>query len=252
MLALATPALAGFTGPALMPQVSMPEISMMAKRPAKKGSYGSAAKAPKPRNVRKAGVAIDVVTGKPFQDVKTESVWSSAAYDEIGVLPPIGRWDPLEIRAQGPERYRRFVEMEIKHGRMAMAAVVGVLTTYSGARLPGYLSKSADLKFEDMPGTMIGSWESVPIWGWGQIILFIMFLEAKGFKQDPNKDAGDVVPDNVPWARYPDGYTVPLGDGSSLEVSNPARDSTAHARKRSEQADNENTQASPCRPCPPF
>ena len=44
-----------------------------------------------------------------------------ARFDEIGVLPPIGRWDPLQIREQGPERYRRFVEMEIKHGRKAMA-----------------------------------------------------------------------------------------------------------------------------------
>ena len=76
---------------------------------------------------------------------------------------------------------------------------------------------------------MIGSWEAGPDLGLGLIILFIMFLEAKAFKQDPNKDAGDVVPDNVPWARYPDGYTVPLGDGSSLEEQ-PARDSTARAQ----------------------
>ena len=53
------------------------------------------------------------------------------------MLPPIGRWDPLKIREQGPERYRRFVEMEIKHGRLAMAAFLGVITTYSGFRFPG-------------------------------------------------------------------------------------------------------------------
>merc|ERR1719191_1695977 len=48
--------------------------------------------------------------------------------------PPIGRWDPLKIREQGPERYRRFVEMEIKHGRLAMAGFLGAITTYSGIR----------------------------------------------------------------------------------------------------------------------
>merc|ERR1719231_126040 len=189
MLALATPALAAFNAPAIMPTVSMPTISMMAR--------------------------------KAYSDVTVSSVWSSAAYDEIGVLPPIGRWDPLDIRGQGPERYRRFVEMEIKHGRMAMAAVVGVLTTYSGVRLPGYLSKSLDLKFEDIPGTMLGSWASVPIWGWGQIVLLIMALESKVWKQDPAKAPGDVVPDGTPWVRYGDasGYDVLLGDGSQAKIA---------------------------------
>jgi len=37
-------------------------------------------------------------------------------------------------------------------------------------------------------------------------------------KQDPAKDAGDVVPDDFPWARYPDGYEVWLGDGSTKAV----------------------------------
>ena len=73
-------------------------------------------------------------------------------FDEVGVLPPLGRWDPLQIREQGPERYRRFVEMEIKHGRLAMAGFVGVLTTYSGIRWPGYLSTSENILFSDIPG----------------------------------------------------------------------------------------------------
>ena len=87
------------------------------------------------------------VTGRPYVEVDT----FVPKYDEIGVLPPLGRWDPLQIREQGPERYRRFVEMEIKHGRMSMAAVTGVLVTYSGMRWPGYLSTSEGIKFSDIP-----------------------------------------------------------------------------------------------------
>ena len=37
-------------------------------------------------------------------------------------------------------------------------------------------------------------------------------------KQDPAKDAGDVVPEGWAWARYPDGYDVWLGDGSTKQV----------------------------------
>jgi len=154
------------------------------------------------------------VTGNAYVEVDT----FIPKYDEIGVLPPLGRWDPLQIREQGPERYRRFVEMEIKHGRMSMAAVTGVLVTYSGMRWPGYLSTSEGIKFDDIPGGAISSWAALPIASWFQIILFISFMEIYFLKQDPNKDAGDVVPDDWVWARYPDGYDVWLGDGSTKQV----------------------------------
>jgi len=132
--------------------------------------------------------------------------------DEIGVLPPLFRYDPLQIREEGPERYRRFVEMEIKHGRLAMAAFLGVIVTYSGIRFPGYLSLSdgipqsgaPPIKFEDVPGGTLSSLAAVPQLGWFQIIALISILEVSLFKQDPLKEAGDVVPDNFPWVRYDD------------------------------------------------
>ena len=42
--------------------------------------------------------------------------------------------------------------------------------------------------------------------------------EINFLKQDPEKEPGDVVPPGVPWARYPDGYDVWLGDGSTKQV----------------------------------
>jgi len=194
---------------AVAPAVS--GISMMAakKAPAKKA-------APAKKDVfafKRQGGALDV-TGKPYQEVST----FVPQFDEIGVLPPIGRWDPLQIREQGPERYRRFVEMEIKHGRMSMAAVLGILTTYSGIRFPGYLSVAEGIKFSDIPGGPLASWAAVPASAWLQIVIFISICETYLLKQDPNKDAGDVVPDNWVWARYPDGYDLWLGDGSVKTV----------------------------------
>jgi len=162
---------------------------------------------------RTAQTYVDV-TGAAYQEANV----FIPKYDEIGVLPPLGRWDPLQIREQGPERYRRFVEMEIKHGRLSMAAFLGVITTYSGLRWPGYLSTSENIKFEDIPGGAISSWAALPTPAWFQIIAFISICEVNFLKQDPNKAPGDVVPDDWAWARYPDGYDVWLGDGSIKQV----------------------------------
>merc|ERR1740129_1009192 len=107
----------------------------------------------------KRGVRVPAPQMAAGKGRKVQSGWKGPEYEEIGTLPPLGRWDPLQIREQGPERYRRFVEMEIKHGRLAMAAFLGVIVTYSSIRFPGYLSLSdgipqsgaPPLKFEDVP-----------------------------------------------------------------------------------------------------
>ena len=57
---------------------------------------------------------------------------------DIGVLPPLGVYDPLGLIQT--KDMRRFEEMEIKHGRFAMAATLHVLVTVAGFRFPGYLS----------------------------------------------------------------------------------------------------------------
>jgi light-harvesting complex I chlorophyll a/b binding protein 1 len=162
----------------------------------------------------KTGQTYLDVSGRPYEQPDL----FVPQFDEVGVLPPLGRWDPLQIREQGPARYRRFVEMEIKHGRLAMAGFVGVLTTYSGIRWPGYLSTSENILFSDIPGGAISSWAALPTAAWFQIVIFISFCEINFLKQDPNKEPGDVVPEGIPWARYPDGYDVWLGDGSTKQV----------------------------------
>jgi len=161
----------------------------------------------------KSGVSFVPPSLTAGKRVQTQSVRASApqavtSLDEgdLGVLPPLGDWDPLGIKDQGPERYRRFVEMEIKHGRLAMAAFLGIIVTYSGIRFPGYLSRLEfpPLKFEDVPGGTISSWAAVPQLGWFQIVGLISLLEVSLFKQDPLKEAGDVVPEYIPWVRYDD------------------------------------------------
>ena len=128
---------------------------------------------------------------------------------EIGVTPPLGVWDPLNCLATPvtyPRRdYRRYVELEIKHGRIAMLAALGVIVTEAGIRWPGYLSKSLDIKFSDVPGGALDSYAAVPALGWLQIVGFIIFLELAYGQQDPKKEPGDVG--GVTWIRYDDPET---------------------------------------------
>jgi light-harvesting complex I chlorophyll a/b binding protein 1 len=135
----------------------------------------------------------------------------SPEFADIGVTLPLGYYDPLGIRFESPERYRRFTEMEIKHGRLAMAATLGVIVTEAGFRWPGYISTFANfgdgIKFADIPGGAISSWAAVPELGWLQIVALISVLDVVILKQDPDKEAGDVIPDGFPWVRYEDAAT---------------------------------------------
>ena len=125
------------------------------------------------------------------------------AIGEIGVTPPLGVYDPLNLLAEPvtyPRRsYRRYVELEIKHGRIAMLACLGVITTEAGIRWPGYLSKSLDLKFSDIPGGAFDSYAAVPALGWLQIVAFCIFLELAYGATDPSKEPGDIG--GATWVR---------------------------------------------------
>merc|ERR1712137_746650 len=90
---------------------------------------------------------------------------------DIGVLPPLGVYDPLGlIETRNMARYE---VMEIKHGRAAMLGFVRVILIHAGARFPGYLSPSAGLKFEDVPAGCFASLEALPTAGWLQIMLHL-------------------------------------------------------------------------------
>ena len=121
------------------------------------------------------------------------------------MTPPLGLFDPLGFLSRGPETYRRYQEIEIKHGRLAMAATLGVIVTEAGIRFPGYLSPSNDLTFADVPGTLDGAYFGIPLVGWVQIMCLIGALDIAVFRQDPANPPGDVVQDlPIEWVRYDD------------------------------------------------
>jgi hypothetical protein len=122
---------------------------------------------------------------------------------DIGVLPPLGVYDPLGLI--GTRDMRRYEVMEIKHGRAAMLAFLNVIVTEAGVRFPGYLSPSNDLKFEDVPSGCFASLEALPTAAWLQIMTVTCMAETGYFifnSDDPNLRPGDIGGPN--WVRYDD------------------------------------------------
>jgi len=109
--------------------------------------------------------------------------------DELGVLPPVGFFDPLGLsNSIDEEKFIRWRTVELKHGRVSMLAVVGYLVQ-EGCRWPGFISPSAGLKFSDVPNG-VAALGAVPLLGWAQLIAFIGILELNVFKQEEGGEVG--------------------------------------------------------------
>jgi len=110
-------------------------------------------------------------------DSKPRTTSVQASFEkEVGAQRPLGFFDPLGLlKDVDQDRFDRLRYVELKHGRIAMLAVLGQITTKAGIRLPGDLDFSGT-KFADVPT----GWSAVkvisPI-GVAQIIAFIGFLE---------------------------------------------------------------------------
>jgi len=126
---------------------------------------------------------------------------------DVGVLPPLGVFDPLGLIEK--RDMRRYEIMEIKHGRAAMLGFLHVIHCEAGVRFQGYLSQVQDIKFSDMPSGCFASLEALPTLGWLQIMAFTAAAEI-GYsatpwsivKQEDDKAPGDIGGEN--WVRYED------------------------------------------------
>jgi len=179
------------------------------KKPAPKAAPKKAAAKPAPRKVvrapKKAVAKPAPKKAVPRKVVPKRAVpkkFTPIKAGDVGTTKPLGVWDPLELMATRRDQYRRWQEMEIKHGRIAMAATTHVLLTEAGIRWPGFESIAQDIRFADIPGGTIASWEALPTLAWVQIVLIWGLLDNAILKQDPAKAAGDVIPSWFPWKRY--------------------------------------------------
>ena len=118
-----------------------------------------------------AAFQAPVVRSTPLSSVRMFSE------GDIGVLPPLGVYDPLGLIET--RDMRRYEIMEIKHGRAAMLGFLHIIAIEAGIRVPGYLSVSQDLKFSDVPAGCFASLEAVPTAGWLQIMVCRLGIQIK-------------------------------------------------------------------------
>merc|ERR1711988_1944549 len=125
---------------------------------------------------------------------------------DIGVLPPLGVYDPLGlIETRDMARYEI---MEIKHGRAAMLGFLHVISVEAGAKIPTEECLAA-------PTGLLASLESMPTYGWLQIMLFCCMQETGAGNESSffslakpatfDSEAGDIA--GIPWVRYDDPET---------------------------------------------
>merc|ERR1719438_72694 len=95
---------------------------------------------------------------------------------ELGVTEPLGVFDPLGWLDTQPESFERRRAVERKHGRIAMAAVVGNIVHNNHIVFDGYISPSNNLKFSDVPTGIKGLF-SLPSAGIAQIVVLCGFIE---------------------------------------------------------------------------
>ncbi|CAK9250380.1 unnamed protein product [Sphagnum jensenii] len=132
--------------------------------------------------------------------------------DEIGALPPAGFWDPLGLsKGVTPETFNKRREAELKHGRVAMLAVVGYLVQEI-ARFPGAIDLDGTT-FQSVPNG-VAALSAIPAFGWFQIAASIGYWEIFGWKQNENGPVGDYgfysLPKPLEGQEKPD-----VDDGSS-------------------------------------
>merc|ERR1719215_767533 len=125
--------------------------------------------------------ALLVASASAFAPAPSTKATTSLAVSELelGVTEPLGVYDPLGLLETEPEAFERRRAVERKHGRVAMAAVVGCIVHNNHIVFDGYLSPSSNLKFSDVP-TGIDGIRAIPTAGLFQILAFFALLSLLG------------------------------------------------------------------------
>ena len=127
------------------------------------------------------------------QVAKASTALDARSYEnEIGNVAPIGFWDPLGFTKDCDDAtFDRWRTTELKHGRVAMLAVVGYVVQ-EFARWPGEIAPG--LKFADIPNG-VQAINAIPALGWAQIVFLVGAVDYRGWLGDFKAGKPDLAPD---------------------------------------------------------
>ena len=117
--------------------------------------------------------------------------------NELGAQAPLGFFDPLGMLDDADQaRFDRLRFVEIKHGRIAMLAFLGQITTRSGHFLDGNIDYSGHA-FSSYPSGLAALFgnDAIPKAGIQQILAFIGILELAVMKGIDNDQGNEFVGD---------------------------------------------------------
>jgi len=123
-----------------------------------------------------AAKPVAKVAAKPVAKPAAKVAVASGYAAALGAQAPLGFFDPLGMLTNVDQtRFDRLRSVELKHGRVAMLAFLGHVTTSNGVHFSGNIADGilfADVK----PG--LAAFENLPAYGTLQIVLFCGWLEA--------------------------------------------------------------------------
>eukprot|EP00419_Tripos_fusus_P008840 CAMPEP_0172655694 /NCGR_PEP_ID=MMETSP1074-20121228/851_1 /TAXON_ID=2916 /ORGANISM="Ceratium fusus, Strain PA161109" /LENGTH=424 /DNA_ID=CAMNT_0013470391 /DNA_START=33 /DNA_END=1307 /DNA_ORIENTATION=+ len=128
------------------------------------------------------GLPLDV----EFDEELVAPVWDPA--DQVGVTAPLGFFDPVGFTKKGDEGREEFFKFrcaEIKHGRVAMMASIGLLAQHF-IRFPGLERVRPGLK-----PTLEATFSYPGVFYFSAIFLILMYLELAPWSQVDDKEPGN-------------------------------------------------------------
>merc|ERR1711933_31311 len=145
-------------------------------------------------------------------------VGSPESPDGLGVLDPIGFWDPLGL-AEDVDSFERRRAVEIKHGRISMIAFVGMLFQELGVTFPGSLDLKGEVPFSSVLDDGVGFTALAKVPGNGLIQIFLFCAIAETYAVPAEQYTGG--PQNLPGGY--DGSTgfVPGGYPFTNQIDDP-------------------------------